>query len=205
MILYNDAGVYSVNEGSSITLKAKVTFNNSSVQYPTAVTYSLSTADQAYATLSTDPATGVVTITTKDLIADKTITVTGTYANSDAPGGQLTASKAINLKYVRSVIGLDLSITPNGPFYEGQSFSLVLKQKYDDGTFGAAITSGMTWSDVSAYATISNNTITFKTVNADATFTLTATYGGLTSNALSITVKDIAPIGLTITLKIKWE
>jgi hypothetical protein len=197
MVLYNDSAVYTVNEGSSVNLKARVTFNNGTTSYPTAVTYSLSTADQAYATISTDATTGVVTVTPKDLIADKQITVNAVYVNADAIGGQVLASKVIQLKYVRSVVGLQLSLA-TGPYFENSTYALSLKQVYDDGTYGAAITSGITWSDVSAFGTLSGNNLTFKSVTSDTPFAVSASYGGLTSNTVSGTVMNIAVVNMTI-------
>jgi hypothetical protein len=163
--LYNATSSYTVNEGATVTLSAKITFNDGSIVDPaTTVTYVI-TSGGAYASLTTS--NGVATITGGTVTANQSVVITATYTAPD--GKTKTGTRTITVSNsVKLVTGLVMDTTAASPYYEGSTVTLRVREQYDDGSFSTNITSGVTWSvSNTSYATVSGVTATLGSVTGD--------------------------------------
>lgn len=194
--ILNDSGLYSVNENSSLQVRAKLKFNNGSEAWTQSqVSYALSAQDQAKANLSLNSSTGYLTITPNPTTQDLDITVLATYLNPKVFGGKLEASKPIHIYNINQVIGIQLLVSA-GPYYENGTYTLSVKEKLEDGTLGAEV-SPITWTYDANIVSIDNKVLTIKELSSNQSINLLAGYQSFQS-AVTLSATDVVPLSITV-------
>ncbi|MCL1926510.1 MAG: hypothetical protein FWF95_05170, partial [Syntrophorhabdaceae bacterium] len=165
-------GASSVNEETSSTYTATATWSNGTTS---TVTPTWSVSSTTYATINASGA-----LTAKSVTADRTVTVNATYTSA---GITKTASKTVTIKDVPATLN-SIEIIGAASVNEGTSASYTTTATWSDGT---RTTVTPTWSlSSTTYATINaSGALTAKSVTADRTVTVNATYtsAGITKTA----------------------
>lgn len=194
--LFTDNGIYSMPEGQNLYLSSKVHFNNGrELLNDVGVVYSIRPEDEAVVTITPDVATGTLKVFGKDVTVDKVVPITATFTHPDAPGGALTATKLITVKYQRQVVGLVLSMDA-GPYFKTRNYNLTLRERYDDNSLSANITSGISWSFDPSLLSIANGVANIKADSGN--FTISASKGGVTSNTVTGAISSNRPVSIEI-------
>ena len=174
------SGPSSVNEGATGTYTATGTWDNGT----TAAISPTWSENSSYATIS---AGGVLTASA--VTSNQAVTVTATY------GGR-TGTMSVTIVDAPATLS---SIAVSGPssVNEGAAGTYTATGTWDNGTTAAI---SPTWSENSAYATISaGGVLTASAVTSNQPVTVTATFGGRTGT-MSVTIVDVPAVltGVTV-------
>jgi hypothetical protein len=175
---------------SSITISGATQVNeNSSTQFTCTAHYSDGSSEALTTGVSWSDNTAAAAINSSGLLtagsvnADTAVTITATY------GGRF-ATHPLTIKNLPPTL---VSIAISGPIQvsENSSAQYACTAHYSDGS-SAVLSSGVSWSENAAAATItSNGRLTTGNITSDTSVTVTAAYNGLTDTH-SVTIKKSA-------------
>lgn len=174
--IFNDSGTYYVSELTDLVLKASVILSTGTTFYPVDAVFTLvDPLDSAYAKLNPNTTNGFLTFSALDVIADKNVVIKSTYTD---PGSNIvvTSTRTITILYVKVIVSLDIKL-PAGTIYENTTKVLTVREKYDDGSYGKDITSGITWQTDPNLVSVIGLTASFLNVIVDTPFIIYGTYG----------------------------